>query len=388
MRRLLSICFSASILVWNGGCFSNEAKENAQDVHQVPSVALKANAQDVDKSPSVVLKVEDAAVVAVSHDGKQAITYNQWSKAPKQLHLWDVESAKLTRPMELGFKPPPSLLTAQFSPEGDKLLAYFCNLQWDNVVRVFDLATGKELHRFAQRDNLFGGRDAVWAPDGKHILVGPQMRLWSLETGNEARDFQTGGSVLGFSEDGKIAYACDSGVIRRWNAMTGESLGEFKFGEAGISYLLRFARNNRAMTTAAGVHRGVAVWELSTGKKLTEIRFDPKGNRVEKDGEVWPRGPFEFFSEISGFVLSAGGDRALLRIQKVHRIIEGKGGFKTQNNTTLEAKVVLWDLQHDKVLRTFPGAVGDERFPVLISGDGKTALIGTSAGYQVWKMLP
>ena len=250
-----------------------------------------------DQRPSGILKVKKATVVALSHDGQKAITWD--FEGHRDLQLWDVAEGKPIRSMHLQAAKPGHLFKVEFSPDEKKLLAVFGHLIFgDNFDRVFDLTSGKQLHQFPHRK---GARDAIWAPDGKHILAGPMMRLWSLETGKEVRDFGTGASRVGFSADGKIAYSSDGGMIRSWNTATGKKLDELKFGDTR-NYKVQFARNGRAMTTSWGIHPGVAVWDISKRKQLVETRFDGQGKRLAKDPDLDPP---ELFGNINIFEFAA-----------------------------------------------------------------------------------
>ncbi len=240
--------------------------------------------------------------------------------------------------MQLQADKPGHLFKVEFSPDEKKLLAVFGHLfRGDNFDRVFDLASGKQLHQFPHRNDVSGARDAIWAPDGKHVLAGPIMRLWSVETGKEVRDFRGGGSGVGLSADGKIAYCHDGGVIRSWNTATGKKLTEFEYGR-GSSQKVQYARNGQVMTTSLGVHLGVALWDLSNGKRLLEAQFNGQGERLAKDPDSDPP---ELFGTINIFEFAANGKRALLAVEKNRRTLEDVGEKRKRTKvTTLEAKVV------------------------------------------------
>src|SRR4030095_15091078 len=72
-----------------------------------------------------------------------------------------------------------------FSPDG-KLVLAGC---MDNVLRVFELSTGKERKLEGHEQQLHG---AVFTPDGKRILSASYdrtVRLWDVESGREVCRF-------------------------------------------------------------------------------------------------------------------------------------------------------------------------------------------------------
>ena len=101
------------------------------------------------------------------------------------------------------------LATLAFSPDG-KLLASWNMLE--NVVRVWDLAKGKEWRRLIleQGDDRFSERriQLAWSPDGRTLAVGDRnIQLWEVATLKVRREF-TGheGQIraLAFSPDGRL----------------------------------------------------------------------------------------------------------------------------------------------------------------------------------------
>src|SRR5262249_41977584 len=147
--------------------------------------------------------------VAFSHDGKQAAS--GCILGDNDLRIWDVKTGKEERkysipptpargrrdiflggfaPNEFGpFGPFPDhtsgVSSVAFSPDGKVVLAGCM----DNVLRVFELSTGKERKLEGHTQQLLG---AVFTPDGKRILSGSYdqtVRLWDVESGKEVCRF-------------------------------------------------------------------------------------------------------------------------------------------------------------------------------------------------------
>jgi hypothetical protein len=111
-------------------------------------------------------------------------------------YVWEAATAKKVRRFDAWY-------WFGLAPEGKAV-----GVGKDKVVRVWDVASGRELARFGAVENLYAA--FALSPDGK-TLAGPQQRggavfLWELATGRERRRFQghaadvTG---LDFTPDGK-----------------------------------------------------------------------------------------------------------------------------------------------------------------------------------------
>src|SRR5262249_19827252 len=147
-----------------------------------------------------------------------------------------------------------------FGPDGKTLVT----AGQDNTIRLWDLASGKEIRRFARpqanaprpprkgekgADNevkiedvmvmmAAGGNSGSFrvalAPDGKPLAAagGNVIRLWEVETGKELRRIESlpnGAAGLLFSPDSKtLAARGPGGVLYLWEADTGKPIHQIK----------------------------------------------------------------------------------------------------------------------------------------------------------------
>jgi WD40 repeat protein len=142
----------------------------------------------------------DVCMALFTPDGKQILS----SSHDRTMRLWDVASGKEVRKFE-GHTA--ALYGAFALPDGKRALSYSS----DATARVWNLATGKQEKKLDLGANLADIRGVALSPDGKHILVGtngPYMvRLLELASGKEVHRFScpTSPRGLSFSRDGRLA---------------------------------------------------------------------------------------------------------------------------------------------------------------------------------------
>jgi RNA polymerase sigma factor (sigma-70 family) len=190
----------------------------------------------------------------------------------------------------------PEVLTVVFAPDGKTLAA----AGKDNVVRLWDVATGKQAGAF--REGLpEPGRDRVTAlafsPDGKVLAAASDVSvvLWAA----------AGGKVLGrlrcptwmvtglsFRRDGKVLFSWGfDGAVRRWDVAAGQEIR----GPEGDLDQSSLARSPDGKLVATGGTDGtVTLWEAATGRRLRELvghqgrvvalAFSPDGRRLATAG--------------------------------------------------------------------------------------------------------
>jgi WD40 repeat protein len=182
--------------------------------------------------------------VAFSPDGRQAVSGTVLGDAT--LRVWDVETGNEVSKYTVAGTPaqgrrnigilrtgfggvapggfgairfpdePGGIASVAFSPDG-KLVLAGC---MDNVLRVFELSTGKERKLEGHTQQLLG---AAFTPDGNRILSGSYdktVRLWDVESGKEVcRFFGHDNWVWGVavSPDGKFGLSGSlDKTVRLW----------------------------------------------------------------------------------------------------------------------------------------------------------------------------
>ena len=179
---------------------------------------------------------------------------------------------------------------AAFSPDRERVaVAYSWGLpearlaehRNAQVVKVWDMATGKVLVRFDS------GGPLAFTPDGKTLAtVGDatplgldeqkdrptKVRLWDVSTGKELRQvvttsaFAPEGLPLAFSPDGKLlATAGAGGKVCLWDTTTGKTTAELT-GAQGRVTALAFSADGKLLASG-GADTTVLLWKMPASER-------------------------------------------------------------------------------------------------------------------------
>ena len=214
--------------------------------------------------------------IALAPNGKRFATSN----SDNVVRIWDAETGKELFALP-GHKRP--IYQMVFSPDSRRLVT----ASLDRTAKVWDVETGRELH------TLTGHLDEVWAarfsPDGKVIVTGSidgTGKVWNAETGLEimAIPCHTGSvNALAFTPDSRqFVTGGNDGKTKFWKVEMGQEAltpndsvrSRPEPRNTTVYHVMHdrtfgpraFSSDGKFVAVAAG--NGVDVWDIPQGKKL------------------------------------------------------------------------------------------------------------------------
>jgi WD40 repeat protein len=300
--------------------------------------------------------------VAFSPDGTCLASGSQ----DKTVRLWDIATGQELHRLESHTG---SVRAVTFSPDGTSL----ASAGSDGTVNLWEVASGRELRTFK------GHTDPVWdvafSPDGRHLASGSvdrTVRLWDVGSGKELQVLSGHTGVVksvAFSPDGqRLASAGGQGEVKLWETAGSKELLTLN-GHRGVVECVAFSPDGQHLASSGGVDSAVRLWEAATGKELHTLR----GHRSSIYSVA--------FSPDGKWLASASGDETLklwdpatgqeLRTLRGHT--EGVVGVAFSPDgarlTSLsdDCTVKLWDLSSGEEARTLSTSGGS---CVAFSPDG------------------
>ena len=157
-----------------------------------------------------------------------------------------------------------------FSPD-DALLAAAC---FDGSVRLYETATGKELHRLPGHAEV--ASSVAFTRDGSLLAVGywgGTVQLWKVPSRELVRTLTLDGNAdyrhvhsVAFSPDGKLLAASGwEPVVRVWGVADGRQLLKLDGGEHFVNSVA-FSPDG-SILAAGGRNETIRLWDMPSGKR-------------------------------------------------------------------------------------------------------------------------
>jgi WD40 repeat protein len=272
----------------------------------------------------------------------------------------------------------------------------------DTTLRLFDVATGRELRSFPGHDSRI--RSVAFSPDGSLGLSGDddsQVKVWDLADGKLLRTFDghAGGICqVEFSPDGHTALAASyDGTLWIWNIQNLIISHMLTANDGGV-LSAHFSPDGLSILTG-GKDDMIKLWDVATGQPLRQfprlhssmvecVAFSP-------DGEMGLSGSDD--RDVIEWDLQRGTEQATMKSNSdVYA-----AGFSADQSMVVSAhrdgSLKIWDALTGKQIRSFDGMAGtalwnavvsDKEFQVLTSSsDGTVAMWDFSlpAHQRNWK---
>ena len=193
------------------------------------------------------------------------------------IHLWDSEAVN-NRHVLAGHKDDVSALA--FSHDGRMLASGGA----DRTIRLWDPVQGGAL-----------GGSGLPAEDHVHLVLtginnqlvraggGSRLRVWDLESGREAPDFEGTESVHLLTTDSAGRWLATAGpgpVIKVWDAATRKVQRTLEGPAGGVS-ALAFTNDSRTLAAASSENATVWLWDIETGTPILVIPIAADGCSVQ-----------------------------------------------------------------------------------------------------------
>jgi WD40 repeat protein len=220
-----------------------------------------------------------------------------------RVELWDARTGRLksTIKMEYGR----SLPYFAFSPDGKVLgVLYAGDTDRDKTrdglnggVRLFDGVRGAAIRSVRGHDHL--AISVTFSPDGKVLATGGSqhdndVRLWDIASGKELANLRTGANVpaLTFSPDGRVlASGQGDGRVALWDVKTGKEVHVLT-GALTSTTTVAFSPDGRLIAAAGSVEKdgkrtsAVRLWSTDRGQLLRSWEDTATSFGFTADGKV------------------------------------------------------------------------------------------------------
>jgi WD40 repeat protein len=262
--------------------------------------------------------IGDPNVIALSPDGKTLACNagpGYWDSA---IYLWDVATAKSLGKIETR---DPAFRGLVFSPDGKTLLTWHAG-----AVRLWDVAARRE--KFAAAAHCMEISALAFSPDGKHVASGSfdaSVRVWEVATGAEVHRLagqrwlihENPVNTIAYAPDGKtlVAGVWGDRILHGWDPATGKAI-PLKIGGHGGDVIYRDGRpalfhaeysSDGKYLLTAGRDDTARLWDVKAGK---EIRVWDK--LLPDEIATEPPSPWQFTAEGNALLV---GNRDAVQFQ-------------------------------------------------------------------------
>jgi len=309
----------------------------------------------------------------------------------RTIRVWDLQRAEHTQPYQ-GHTRQVSALC--FSADGRQVLSG----GYDGVARVWDVASGRCAAVLSGHRNQFVDLIA-FASDGRSAVTAThagELKVWDVVHGVEIHRQQHANplywvNALALSPDGEIALTGAVGdKLARWDLTGAESPMPFDASDHHIAQILLWAEGRRAATCAYGVNDSskpglLQGWDVETGRQLYALAPEPGGKSKPHFSVIALLAGAERLVAGSAdgalYLVDAGRGDCLARWEAhpgsyVIALALHPDGLLSAAKEDERLTIRLWNVERQRLLRTWTGDFLKPRTPVFVEGDRVLVLSG------------
>jgi WD40 repeat protein len=330
------------------------------------------------------LKGDDAVMAAeFSRDGNEIMAVTQKPMGEKTVQVWDTATGKL----RIAPRNYESEELPEFSPDGSRLVT-----RSEKGAQLWDLASGRRLGAPLAHDTFV--MSAHFSADGTRVVTASQdktAKIWNAETGELiGKPFAHEDKLMwaAFSPDGKrIATSAEDKRIRIWDAASGTLVSEWEY----VTYIGsgEFSPNGRHLLTWTLDDETARVWDVEHGEavgaplrhtaNIASAQFSPDGSKIataseDRTARLWDAAtgkPLTDPLEHPAQVTSVGFSPDGRQIVTV----------------CADKAIRIWDVESGKLIAD-PLQSAETQFAQFSSDGKRLSIVARQAGVFIWDLLP
>jgi WD40 repeat protein len=253
------------------------------------------------------------------------------------LRLWDVATGKeLAR-----FKHADVIWSVAITSDGNTLASG----SDDGTITIWDVATGKRQASFKGKENMI--RSLAFSPDGKTLFSGAEggaIKAWDVATAKQ-RVALAGGErpTLLVSPDGKVLVSGSVDEIRAWDTATFKERFMLKGGDRHTGFTAVAMSSDGTTLASVGVPGTIKLWEVATGKaRATTLTDRPLCSALAFSGDgkflaSARRGSLKIWD------VATGKERATISVDKGD-VMAFSPDCNTLASVSRDGVIKLWDV--------------------------------------------